>query len=100
MINGLVIGLRPLRARSGGKMRKITKLPVTKAYDGSWICYEEKDIVEACRRAGCEQEDIEECLRLFKDARSGYDCISCFYELCQMGVNNFEYRERQLGLKK
>ena len=72
----------------------MAKIPVTKAYDGSWVCYEEEDIVEACIRAGCDDAAIEQCLELFKDEESEYECSTCFLELCEMKVEDFERRRR------
>ena len=69
------------------------KLPVTRVCDGRWICFEEKDIIRACQRAGCKREDIVKCLKLFKDPCSEYSCSTCFLALCDMGVD-FEYREK------
>jgi len=56
------------------------KLPVTKALDGSWMFYEESDIRKACKLAGCDDEDIEECIELMKNFEC--DCVSCYLELC------------------
>jgi len=69
------------------------KLPVTRACDGRWICFEEGDILAACRRAGCDWEMRKACLECFRNPRVKYECSDCFFELCDMGVDDFEYRE-------